>query len=249
MHEPWLIKYLLVVHSSSDLRMPCVFSNFEFIQISTFCLIPLFHRDFDSSFTRWKQGLILLVTYGRLLCHSLMNLICVCWLSGQCLTCLAWSDEVKTVKKSDEGTNTSVPRSFLLILHSSEARFISSDHPRKTIVPPLDESDLCFLTIRSVSGVSGVMAVRWTADYNQMNVGWLSSSDTQQTFVRRLLDTSHSCTTRTWDTSDPDSTFIQHWLDLRSKIASDGEQSSALSSFIAHFHLIRSHLTCQTLTW
>ena len=62
-------------------------------------------------------------------------------------------------------------------------------------------------------------------------------------------DTSHSCTTRTWDTSDPDSTFIQHWLDLRSKIASDGELSSALSSFFGHFHLIRSHLTRQTLTW
>ena len=40
--------------------------------------IPLFHRDFGSSFTRRKQRLFLLVTYGRLLCHSLMNLICVC---------------------------------------------------------------------------------------------------------------------------------------------------------------------------
>ena len=45
-------------------------------------LIPLFHRAFCSSFTRRKQGLFLLVTYGRLSCHSLMNLICVCWLSG-----------------------------------------------------------------------------------------------------------------------------------------------------------------------
>ena len=83
------------------------------------------------------------------------------------------------------------------------------------------------------------MGVRQTADYNQMNVGWLSSSYTQQTFVRRLLDASHSCTTRTWDTSDPDSAFIQLWLDLRSKIASDGELSSALSSFMGHFHLIQ----------
>ena len=52
-------------------------------------IIPLFHRAFGSSFTRRKQGLFLLVTYGRLLCHSLMNLICVCRLSGQCLTCRA----------------------------------------------------------------------------------------------------------------------------------------------------------------
>ena len=64
-------------------------------------LIPLFHRAFCSSFTRRKQGLFLLVTHGRLLCHSWMNLICVCRLSGQCLTCQTWSDEVKT---SDEGT-------------------------------------------------------------------------------------------------------------------------------------------------
>ena len=39
---------------------------------------PVFHRAFGSSFTRGKQGLFLLVTYGRRLCHSLMNLICVC---------------------------------------------------------------------------------------------------------------------------------------------------------------------------
>ena len=58
------------------------------------------------------------------------------------------------VKTSDEGTK---PQSFLLIVHSSEARFISSDHPRQTIVPQLDESDLCLSTIRSVSGVSGVI--------------------------------------------------------------------------------------------
>ena len=50
-------------------------------------VIPLFYRAFGSSFTRRKQGLFLLVTYRRLLCHSLMNLICVCRLSGQCLTC------------------------------------------------------------------------------------------------------------------------------------------------------------------
>ena len=61
------------------------------------------------------------------------------------------------MKTSDEGTNTPVPLSFLLIVHSSEARFISSDHPRKTIVPQSDESDLCLSTIRSVSGVSGVI--------------------------------------------------------------------------------------------
>ena len=57
--------------------------------------IPLFHRAFGSSFTRQKQGLFLLVTYGRLLCHSLMNPICVCRLSGLCLTCWAWSDQAK----------------------------------------------------------------------------------------------------------------------------------------------------------
>ena len=99
--------------------------------VSSHTVIPLFHWDFGSSFTRRKQGLFLLVTYGRLLCHSQMNLICVCWLSGQCLTCLAWSDEVKTVKMADEGTNTPVPQSFLLIVHSLEARFISSDHHRR----------------------------------------------------------------------------------------------------------------------
>ena len=71
--------------------------------------------------------------------------------------CLARSDEVKTVKTSDEETNTPVPQSFLLIVHSSEARFISSDHPQKIIVPQSDESDLCLSTIRSVSGVSGVI--------------------------------------------------------------------------------------------
>ena len=52
---------------------------------------------------------------------------------------------------------TPVPLRFWLILHSSEARFISSDHPQKTIVPQSDESDLCLSTIRSVSGVSGVI--------------------------------------------------------------------------------------------
>ena len=61
------------------------------------------------------------------------------------------------MKTSDEGTNTPVPQSFLLIVHSSEARFISSDHPRTTIAPQSDESDLCLPTIRSMSGVSGVI--------------------------------------------------------------------------------------------
>ena len=49
--------------------------------------------------------------------------------------------------------NTPVPQRFWLILHSSEARFISSGHLRKTIVSQFDESDLCLLTIRSVSDV------------------------------------------------------------------------------------------------
>ena len=53
--------------------------------------------------------------------------------------------------------NTPVPQSFWLILHSSEARFISSGHLRKTIVSQFDESDLCLSTIRSVSDVSGVI--------------------------------------------------------------------------------------------
>ena len=64
-------------------------------------LIPLFHRAFCSSFTRRKQGLFLLITHGRLSCHSQMNLICVYRLSGQCLACQVWSDEVKM---SGEGT-------------------------------------------------------------------------------------------------------------------------------------------------
>ena len=53
-------------------------------------------------------------------------------------------------------TYTPVPQSLWLILHSSEARFISSGHQRKTIVSQSDESDLCLSTIRSVSDVSGV---------------------------------------------------------------------------------------------
>ena len=52
---------------------------------------------------------------------------------------------------------TNVPLRFWLILHSSEARFISSGHLRKTIVSQSDESDLCLLTIRSVSDVFGVV--------------------------------------------------------------------------------------------
>ena len=62
------------------------------------------------------------------------------------------------MKTSDEGTNAPVPQSFLLIIHWSEARFTSSDHPQKTIVPQSDESELCLSTIRSVSGVSGVIS-------------------------------------------------------------------------------------------
>ena len=50
-----------------------------------------------------------------------------------------------------------VPQRFWLILHSSEARFISSGHLWKTIVSQSDESDLCLLTIRSVSDVFGVV--------------------------------------------------------------------------------------------
>ena len=42
-----------------------------------YSVIPLVHRAFGSSFTRRKQGLFLLVTYGKLLCYSLMDLICV----------------------------------------------------------------------------------------------------------------------------------------------------------------------------
>ena len=64
-------------------------------------LMPLFHWAFCSSFTRRKQGLFLLITHGRLSCHSQMNLISVCRLSGQCLAWQVWSDEVKM---SDEGT-------------------------------------------------------------------------------------------------------------------------------------------------
>ena len=53
--------------------------------------------------------------------------------------------------------NTPVPLRFWLILHSSEARFICSGHLWKTIVSQSDESDLCLLTIRSVSDVFGVV--------------------------------------------------------------------------------------------
>ena len=52
---------------------------------------------------------------------------------------------------------TPVPLRFWLILHSSEARFISSGHLQKTIVSQSDEFDLCLLTIRSVSDVFGVV--------------------------------------------------------------------------------------------
>ena len=54
-------------------------------------------------------------------------------------------------------TYTPVPLRFWLIVHSLEARFISSGHLRKTIVSQSDESDLCLLTIRSVSDVFGVV--------------------------------------------------------------------------------------------
>ena len=50
---------------------------------------------------------------------------------------------------------TPVPQSFWLILHSSEARFISSGHLRKTIVSQSDESDLCLSTISGQSDVCG----------------------------------------------------------------------------------------------
>ena len=63
---------------------------------------------------------------------------------------------------------TPVPLRFWLILHSSEARFISSGHPRKTIVSQSDTSDLCLLTIRSVSDVFGVV---WWGE-NGENVRW-----------------------------------------------------------------------------
>ena len=54
-------------------------------------------------------------------------------------------------------SNPPVPQSFWLILHSSEARFISFSHLRKTIVSQSDESDLCLSTIRSVSALSSVI--------------------------------------------------------------------------------------------
>ena len=49
-------------------------------------------------------------------------------------------------------TYTPVPQSFWLILHSSEARFISSGHLWKRVVSQSDESDLCLSTIRSDLG-------------------------------------------------------------------------------------------------
>ena len=55
-------------------------------------------------------------------------------------------------------TNTNVPQSFWLILHSSEASFVSSGHLRKTIVSLSDESDLCLSTIRSVTELHLVLS-------------------------------------------------------------------------------------------
>ena len=55
-------------------------------------------------------------------------------------------------------SHTPVPQSFWLILHSSEARFISSGHLWKTIVSQSDESELCLSTIRSLSSVIGTFS-------------------------------------------------------------------------------------------
>ena len=73
---------------------------------------------------------------------------------------LDWASGRKAPVMSDYNfclSNTPVPLRFWLILHSSEARFISSGHLRKTIVSQSDESDLCLLTIRSVSDVFGMV--------------------------------------------------------------------------------------------
>ena len=63
----------------------------------------------------------------------------------------------QTSEKFFSSHYTPVPQRFWLMLHSSEARFISSGHLWKTIVSQSDESDLCLLTIRSVSDVFGVV--------------------------------------------------------------------------------------------
>ena len=60
-------------------------------------------------------------------------------------------------RHTNDVSNTPVPQSFWLILHSSEARFISSGHLRKTIVSQSDEFDLCLSSIRSMPDVSGVI--------------------------------------------------------------------------------------------
>ena len=52
-------------------------------------LYPCSTELLGSSFTRRKQGLLILVTHGRLSCYSLMNHICICQPLGQCLTCRA----------------------------------------------------------------------------------------------------------------------------------------------------------------
>ena len=52
---------------------------------------------------------------------------------------------------------TPLPQSFFLIGHSSEAKFLPSDHPLTCIVSQSDESDLRWLTIRSMLDVSDVI--------------------------------------------------------------------------------------------
>ena len=122
-------------------------------------LIPLFHRDFSSSFTRRKQDLFLLITHWRISCHSQMNLICVCRLSGQCLSCQVWSDEVKM---SDEGTKC-------------RAQFTIGCYFRSQIDSVLDK---CWVRVGCVSGscCATMGRVQQTSDESLLSVCNLQSA-------------------------------------------------------------------------
>ena len=137
-------------------------------------LIPVFHRAFCSSLTRRKQGLFLLITHGRLSCHSQMNLICVCRLSGQCLACQVWSDEVKM---SDEGTKCG-------------ALFAIRCYFRSQIESVLDK---CWVRVRCVSGscCATMGRVQQTSDENLLSVWWWQSSNVHLVVICSPPDSHH----------------------------------------------------------
>ena len=137
-------------------------------------LISLFHRAFCSSFTRRKQGLFLLITHGRLSCHSQMNLICVCRLSGQCLACQVWSDEVKM---SDEATKC-------------RAYFAIGCYFRSQIESVLDK---CRVRVGCVSGwcCATMGRVQQTSDERLLSVWWWQSSNVHLAVICSPTDSHH----------------------------------------------------------